>query len=69
VREVTAPNSFAFLRPHLECRVQAWGSQHKTDVELSSWIQRRPTKIIREMEHLLQRQAEGARLVLEKRRL
>jgi len=40
------------MRPYLEYCIQFWGLQYKKDTDLFEWVQRRATKIIREMEHL-----------------
>ena len=42
----------AHVKPNLEHCVQVWGPQHKKDVELLVWVQRKATKIIRGLENL-----------------
>ena len=61
----------AVVGPHMECCIQMWSPQYRSDIDLLECIQRRATKMIQGMEYLSYKNKlkELGLFSLEKRRL
>jgi len=52
LRKVILPCYSTLVRPHLEIYIQLWSPQHRKDMDLLEWVQRRAPKMINGMESL-----------------
>lgn len=69
-REVVVPFCTALVRPRLKYCIQAWAPQHKKNVDLLEWVEKRATRMIKQLAHFCDDQLKELDLFsLWKRRL